>query len=81
MSYLPLSEQQQQLKALATELAVSELAPRAAETDRTGAFPRSSLDGLKASGLWGLRVAKEHGGLDADFVSTCLVVEDPAIIR
>ena len=78
MSYLPLSEQQQQLKALATELAVSELAPRAAETDRTGAFPRSSLDGLKASGLWGLRVAKEHGGLDADFVSTCLVVEELA---
>lgn len=78
MSYLPLTEQQQQLKALAEKLASAELGPRAADTDRTGTFPRSSLDGLKASGLWGLRVPKQYGGLDADLVSTCLVVEELA---
>lgn len=78
MSYLPLTEQQQQLKALAAKLASAELGPRAADTDRTGTFPRSSLDGLKASGLWGLRVPKQYGGLDADLVSTCLVVEELA---
>ncbi len=78
MSYLPLTEQQQQLKALAAQLASAELEPRAADTDRTGSFPRSSLDGLKASGLWGLRVPKQYGGLDADLVSTCLVVEELA---
>ena len=70
MTYFPLSKEQQDLKEMAAKLATSELAPRAAEVDKTGAFPRASLDGLKASGLWGLRVSKEHGGLDADLLST-----------
>ncbi len=78
MTYFLLNEAQQKLKDLAAQLATTELAPRAAETDKTGTFPRASLDGLKASGLWGLRVSKEHGGLDADLLSTCLVVEELA---
>lgn len=78
MTYFPLSEEQQNLKNLAARLAEAELAPRAGETDRTGVFPRASLDGLKASGLWGLRVAKALGGMEADLLSTCLVVEELA---
>lgn len=78
MTYLPLNKEQQELKNLAAQLADTELAPRAAETDKTGVFPRTSLDGLKASGLWGLRVSKEHGGLGADLLATCLVVEELA---
>lgn len=78
MTYLPLNKEQQELKNLATQLATTELAPRAAETDKTGVFPRASLDCLKASGLWGLRVSKEHGGLGADLLATCLVVEELA---
>ncbi|MBV1930715.1 MAG: acyl-CoA/acyl-ACP dehydrogenase [Porticoccaceae bacterium] len=78
MTYLPLNKEQQELKDLAAQLANTELAPRAAETDKTGMFPRASLDGLKTSGLWGLRVSREHGGLGADLLSTCLVVEELA---
>ncbi len=78
MSYFPLTEEQQTLKELAARLAATELAPRAADTDRTGTFPRASLDGLKDSGLWGLRVPKALGGMDADLLSTCLVVEELA---
>lgn len=78
MSYFPLNAEQHRLKELAAGLAGSVLAPRAADIDKAGAFPRSSLNGLKASGLWGLRVSKEHGGLGADLLSTCLVVEELA---
>jgi isovaleryl-CoA dehydrogenase len=78
MTYLPLTADQRGLKDLAENLAGAELAPRAEEIDKKGVFPRASLDGLKESGLWGLRVAKEHGGLGADLLSTCLVVEELA---
>ena len=78
MSYFPLTEEQQQLKELAAGLAARELAPRAGETDSKRQFPRASLDGLKGAGLWGLRVDKDKGGLGADLLSTCLVVEELA---
>ena len=78
MSYFPLTEEQQQLKELAAGLAARELAPRAGETDSKRHFPRASLDGLKGAGLWGLRVDKDKGGLGADLLSTCLVVEELA---
>ena len=78
MSYFPLTEEQQGLKELAANLAERELAPRAAETDSKRQFPRASLEGLKSAGLWGLRVDKDMGGLGADLLSTCLVVEELA---
>ncbi len=78
MTYFPLTDEQQNLKDLAAKLAGTELATRAAETDKTGQFPRASLEGLKSAGLWGLRVDKVQGGLGADLLSTCLVVEELA---
>lgn len=78
MTYFPLNQEQQHLKELAAGLAEKELAPRAAETDSERKFPRASLEGLKSAGLWGLRVDKEMGGLGADLLSTCLVVEELA---
>ncbi|MEE8465880.1 MAG: acyl-CoA dehydrogenase family protein, partial [Dehalococcoidia bacterium] len=53
-----------------------ELGLRAEETDRLGRFPTESLDALKREGLWGLRVSKDHGGLGADMVTTCLIIEE-----
>ena len=76
MNYFPLTQQQQDWQQLAADIAARELSPRAAETDRTGEYPRESLDALRREGLWGLRVSKEHGGLGADMLTTCLVVEE-----
>ena len=78
MNYFPLTQQQQDWQQLAADIAARELSPRAAETDRTGRYPRESLDALRREGLWGLRVSKEHGGLGADMLTTCLVVEELA---
>ena len=70
--FFPLSNTQQEWAARATEIAQRELAPRAAETDRTGTFPSEQLEALKREGFWKLRVSREHGGLEADLLTTVL---------
>src|SRR5690606_39803673 len=78
MSYLPLNDRQKSLRDLAREVATREIASRAVATDRDRAFPRESLVALREAGLWGLRVDTADGGLGADLLSTCLVVEEVA---
>ena len=78
MSYFPLTTEQQKWKDTAADIAERELAPRAAETDKLSQYPAESLDVLKSEGMWGLRVSKEHGGLEADLLTTCLIVEELA---
>jgi alkylation response protein AidB-like acyl-CoA dehydrogenase len=78
MTYFPLTREQQEWKERAADIAARELAPRAELTDRTATYPLESLAALRREGLWGLRVSKEHGGLEADLVTTCLVVEELA---
>src|SRR3954451_19584521 len=78
MTYFPLTESQQAWKERAAEIARREIGPRAAETDRLRQYPRASLEALREAGLWGLRVAPEHGGLGADLLTTCLIVEEVA---
>jgi alkylation response protein AidB-like acyl-CoA dehydrogenase len=73
--YFPLSERQREWAERAEAVAARELAPRAAETDRSGQFPAESLAALKREGFWSLRVAPEHGGQGADLLTTILVVE------
>ena len=78
MNYFPLTGEQQAWKDRVSSIAEKTIGPRAAEYDRLAKFPQESLDALKDAGLLGLRVSKEHGGLGADMVTTCLVVEEVA---
>ncbi|HZO28745.1 MAG TPA: acyl-CoA dehydrogenase family protein [Chloroflexota bacterium] len=78
MTYFPLTAAQIEWKDRVTEITAREIGPLAAETDRTGQYPQRSLDALKQAGLWGLRASPEDGGLGADLVTTCLVVEEVA---
>src|SRR5271167_1343888 len=73
--YFPMTSEQHEWAARAADLAQRELAPRAAETDRSGTFPSDGLDALKREGFWGLRVSRDHGGLGADLLSAVLVTE------
>ncbi|MSQ06569.1 MAG: acyl-CoA dehydrogenase [Dehalococcoidia bacterium] len=76
MNYFPLTKHQQEWQERAAAIAAKELAPRAEETDRSGSYPKESLDALRREGLWGLRVSKEHGGLGEDLLTSCLVIEE-----
>jgi isovaleryl-CoA dehydrogenase len=76
MNYFPLTKSQQEWQQRIAELAEKEIGPRAAEYDAKAEYPRKSLEALRDAGLWALRVSKEYGGLGADLLTTCLVVEE-----
>ncbi len=59
----------------AQALAEDVLWPNAAATDRSETVPRANLDALAAAGLYGLTGPRAFGGLEADFVTACNVVE------
>ena len=75
---LSFSTEQLQIQSLSWELAQKELAPKAAEIDRTSAFPRDSLKKLAELGLMGMEIPKDFGGGKSDSVSYLLAVEELA---
>jgi isovaleryl-CoA dehydrogenase len=78
MTYFPLTQEQQAWKTRVADLADREVAPHAEAVDKHRRYPTESLNALKREGLWGLRVSKAHGGLEADLLTTCLIVEEIA---
>lgn len=73
-----LTDMQKEWRDKARELAIAELGPRAAGVDKSGTYPRDSMNALRDVGFYGLRIAKEHGGAGADLLTTALVVEELA---
>ena len=78
MNYFPLTKAQQDWQERVADLAAREIGPRAAAYDAKSAFPQASLDALQREGLFALRAPKAYGGLGADLLTTCLVVEEIA---
>ena len=76
MNYFPLSDRQLDWQESTRELAEQVVGPRSAGYDRDGQFPQESLDSLREAGPWALRVSEEYGGLGADLLTACLVVEE-----
>ncbi|MFI5387262.1 MAG: acyl-CoA dehydrogenase family protein [Fimbriimonadales bacterium] len=58
-----LNANQQKIIDTVRNLADEAIAPRAADTDQTGAFPKESLRALASAGFYGLTVPKEFGGM------------------
>jgi alkylation response protein AidB-like acyl-CoA dehydrogenase len=73
-----LSDEQRQLRAAIRALAEDKIAPRAAEVDETGEFPYDVLDALVRAGFHAVHIPEEFGGMGADAISTCIVVEEVA---
>ncbi|MGD9535942.1 MAG: acyl-CoA dehydrogenase family protein [Alphaproteobacteria bacterium] len=73
-----LSQEQLMVRDMARDFARNELAPYAAEWDRTAHFPRQAVSRLGELGLMGMMVPEEHGGAGVDHVTYALALEEIA---
>ena len=73
-----LTADQEALQARARELAIEVVAPRAAEVDRTEAYPWDVVEALREEGFMGMTVPVAYGGLGLSFLDAVLVVEEMA---
>jgi alkylation response protein AidB-like acyl-CoA dehydrogenase len=73
-----LTEEQVLLRDTLRELAHEQIAPRAAEIDRSGEFPEDIRQLLASQDVLALPYPVEHGGLGADLLTQCLAIEQIA---
>jgi acyl-CoA dehydrogenase len=73
-----LTEEQVAMRDVARKVGRDVLQPMVAEIDRTDEFPWAAADALDQLGLYCLSVPAEFGGIGADVVTECLVVEELA---
>jgi acyl-CoA dehydrogenase len=73
-----LTPEQESLRDLARKFARTEMAPHAAECDRTGRFPEEIYRKAFDLGLMNLNVPAEYGGSGLGSVDQCLLVEELA---
>ena len=71
-----LSETELTIRDLAREFAQKEVAPGAAERDRTGEFPAHLVSRMAELGFWGVPFPEEYGGLNAGYLSYAIAVEE-----
>ena len=73
-----LSEEHTALRDIVRSLAQDRIAPRAAEIDATSQFPDDVYDALVKADLHAPHVPEEYGGVGADALAVCLVIEEIA---
>jgi butyryl-CoA dehydrogenase len=73
-----LSAENREVRDQAAEFATEVVAPRAEEIEETDEFPRDVMEAAGDYGLLGILLPEKYGGLDSDFVSYCLAVEEVA---
>jgi alkylation response protein AidB-like acyl-CoA dehydrogenase len=71
-----LTPEQQEVRALARDFAVREVAPVIHHFDEAQEFPHEILAKLAGTGLLGALVPEEYGGAALDYVSYALAVEE-----
>jgi butyryl-CoA dehydrogenase len=75
MDYL-LTEEQVALRELAKKIADEKIRPVAAEYDRDGTFPWALVEVFAKSGLFGICIPEEYGGMGMGVLELALVTEE-----
>ena len=75
---MELTAAQRALQTRARELARDVVAPRAAEVDRSEAYPWENVKALTEAGLLGMTVPEAYGGQGLGFLEAVLVIEEMA---
>jgi alkylation response protein AidB-like acyl-CoA dehydrogenase len=71
-----ISEDQAALRDAVRVLADEQIAPRAAEIDRSGEFPWDVKELLARHDILALPFPEQHGGLGGDLLTVCLAIEE-----
>src|SRR3954470_5867189 len=73
-----ITEDQEELRAAVREVCDGKIAPYAAEVDDKARFPQEAYDALVAGDFHAPHIPEEYGGVGADALSTCIVIEEVA---
>ncbi|KAI0078130.1 acyl-CoA dehydrogenase NM domain-like protein [Panus rudis PR-1116 ss-1] len=71
-----LTDEQAEFRNAVTEFAQKEVAPRAAEIDKTNNFPADLWEKMGSMGLLGITVAPDYGGLQLGYFHHTLAMEE-----
>src|SRR6516162_4056760 len=71
-----LTEEQRMMRDTARDFAAREIAPKAAELDKTGRWPAEIVAKMAELGLLGVAIPQEHGGAGMDALSYALAMEE-----
>ena len=73
-----LTDAQRELQRRARALAAATIAPRAAEIDRTEAYPWNNVEALRSAGFLGMTIPADYGGAGLGYLDAVLVIEEMA---
>jgi len=73
-----LTKMQELLQLKARDLAQSVIKDRAAEVDRSEAYPWNNIEALTQAGFMGMTIPEEFGGQGLGYMDTVLVIEEMA---
>jgi butyryl-CoA dehydrogenase len=71
-----LTEEQRMIRDTAREFALREVAPKAAELDKSGRWPSEIIAKMAELGLLGVAIPQEYGGAGMDALSYALAMEE-----
>ena len=72
------SEDHETIREAVRAVAEGRIAPFAAEVDEQARFPREANEALIAADFHAAHVAEEHGGVGADALAVCIIIEEVA---
>ncbi|WP_168583411.1 acyl-CoA dehydrogenase family protein [Gephyromycinifex aptenodytis] len=70
------SEDHEELRAAIRNIAEHQIAPHAGDVDHNKRFPQEAFDALTAADFHAPHVPEEYGGMGADALATCIVIEE-----
>ncbi len=76
LGILELTDEQKMIVEQVREFATAEIAPKAAEIDQTGRFPKEIVAQMGQMGLLGINVDPEYNGAGLDYLTYALVGEE-----
>ena len=71
-----LTEDQKSIQKIARKIAEEKIVPIRAELDETGQFPWAIMKNCAETGLFGVSIPEEYGGIGGGTFENCIVVEE-----